>query len=130
MAGARFVPVYFMTFLKGHFSIIEELLLDSSLDVHDAVGAGGSYALLSGSPDIFSIGVRGGVQIAKRYFVDISLEHAISGKRAPNFSRIGLNFLMTFDYYKKPRQRKRIKEIPFDSEHVDPDKNKGEPAEN
>ncbi len=114
-AGASFAGGYVLATTDYYASLGSNLLFDTSPSVHDAAGTGGSYALLSGSPSLFTFGVKGGVRVSKTAFVEATFRQAVWGIRAPYFFQFGLNGILTFDF-KKPDPRVKAHEIPFDSE--------------
>lgn len=114
MIGAKFAPAYFFAFTNFYTSFGSELLFDSSTAVHDAGGTGGSYALLSGSPSFWEVGLKAAARIVNNYYAEASFSGTLWGRRAPNFFMFGLNLVTDFDL-STPDTRTRVKEIPFDS---------------
>jgi hypothetical protein len=122
--GVRFSPVYFYLTTDLFLSMGTNLLYDPSALVHNAAGTGGSYALLSGSPNWFSIGGKGGIEMVKDLFLESTVEQALWGVRAANFFAVGVNLLLKLDFF-QPDTRQKIKPVPFESEDplTDPDGN-------
>jgi hypothetical protein len=114
MIGGTIPPMYILLFTDMFFSLGQNLFLDSSLNVHDAPGSGGSYALLSGGPNLVDLGIRIGVNLTKKYYLEAAVTQALYGQRAPNFFQFTLNLFAVFDFF-KPDPRKRIREIPLNS---------------
>jgi hypothetical protein len=90
---------YVRLFADGIFSLTDTPLYDTSPTVHNAVGSGGSYALLSGSPTGFSGGAKIGVPVYKSWVVEGSASHSVVGTRYPNFFQFGFSVLTTFDFF-------------------------------
>ncbi len=114
-AGVSFPEGYFLATSDLYASLGTNLLFDSSLNIHDAAGTGGSYALLSGSPSVFTVGFKGGVRVVGNGFFEAFFRQAVWGVRAPYFYQIGINALITFDFHVADT-RVKAHEIPFDSE--------------
>jgi len=113
--GVTFAGGYALVTTDLYASLGSSLLFDSALDVHDAVGTGGSYALLSGSPTLFTFGLKGGVRLSKTAFLEGTFRQGVWGIRAPYFFQFGLNGIFTFDF-QKPDTRVKAHEIPFDTD--------------
>ena len=113
--GWKSKPLLIHGFIDSILSFEEALLFDSSAAQHDALGTGGSYAKLSGSPSGISAGVQLGLDISTRYEIIGELSHALWGKRYPNYIRFGLFLTMDFDLY-APENKLRLREVPFQSE--------------
>jgi hypothetical protein len=119
LAGMRYSLVYGYLFTNLLASFSDNLLFDSSVALHDAPGAGGSYALLAGGPTVFSMGAKAGVEFVKNYAVEAYFEQAVAGHRAADFIQTGLNLVMRFDLNPQD-SRIKIHEVPFEKEQVDP----------
>ncbi|MCB0404201.1 MAG: hypothetical protein KDD51_05400 [Bdellovibrionales bacterium] len=120
-AGGRFDSLYGFLFLNSIFSIQTGPLLDSSLSNHDALGGGGSYAKLSGGARGIDGGIKVGVNIEKKYAIELGVTQAFWGSQYPNFTKIGLNFLFVNSFFKEDKKI-RVRGVPFDQEHSRPKK--------
>lgn len=97
----------------------EQLLFDSGLDRHDAVGAGGSYMRLAGSPQTIAIGGKLGLHVVRNFGLEMVLSSTVGGSRAPEFTQFGFNFWGDFDFHKEVK-KKRLREVPLDGDASDP----------
>lgn len=116
--GGKYGPAHAVIFGDAFISFGDNLLYDSSPAVHNAFGTGGSYARLSGSPSLFTLGLKVGFNFSRNYFFEAALTQAVSGRRAPSFTQVGLNFLAVMNFFEVDR-RIRIKEVPFDAKPED-----------
>ena len=104
---------YFRLFSDFLFSFdTGDLLLDTSPDIHDAPGSGGSYARLSGSPTGIYIGGKVGVGIVRSLMFETAISQAVGGNRYPNFFQVTADFSYSFDFF-KPEVHKKLREIPL-----------------
>lgn len=117
-AGVRVPPAYFMPVIESFFSMGDTLLFDSGEDRHDAIGAGDTYLRLSGSPSGTILGMKLGANLGGSYFLDTFFRASVWGIRYPVFWQVGASFMVRFDFF-EPDTRKRIHEIPFDSNPED-----------
>jgi len=124
--GVRFNPAYAYLFMNSIISLGNSILYDSSEDVHDAEGSGGSYSKLSGSPTGFDLGLKLGVRVAQSVFIESTFTKSLGGRRYPEFFQAGLNLLTILDFY-QPDTRKKIREVPFDSNPEAPPVPEAEP---
>ncbi len=122
--GRRLEPIYGVLFSDFILSLGEDRHLDSSLTSHDALGSGNSFALLSGSPTGWSMGLKLGAKFTKNYGVEGSLSHALWGKRYPNNFQLGLYLTANFDFFEPEQEKIKYKEVPFDQ----PQKNTDQPV--
>jgi len=106
---------YIRASLDGIFSLVEEELGDSSLAVHDAIGSGGTYARLSGSPTGITIGGVVGFRFFKQWAFEMGASHGVMGVRYPNGLTILTMLRSEFDFF-EPETKKKIREIPLESE--------------
>ena len=104
--------VYIAAFADFIYSFSVTNLQDSSILAHDAPGAGGTYALLSGSPVGLSGGGGVGVKIVKDLAFEGTLSHAIWGERYPAFLQATGNLVIPFDFY-VPEKRTKIHQVPL-----------------
>jgi hypothetical protein len=111
---------YLRAFGNLLYSFGNSLLYDSSLDTHDALGTGGSYALLSGSPSGFNIGGKIGITIVEGYALEATLTRSLAGTRFPDFTQVGGDLLITFDFLERAKKTKKLREIPLDSDAPKP----------
>lgn len=116
--GLKYGRVHGVLFGDFFLSLGDNLLYDSSPNLHNAFGTGGSYARLSGSPTLFTMGAKVGVNLSQNYFLEAALTQAVSGRRAPYFTQVGLNFLAVLNFF-KPEKRVKIREVPFDAKPED-----------
>jgi hypothetical protein len=119
LAGTKVSHFYGYLFANLLASFSDNVLFDTSLAVHDAPGAGGSYALLAGGPTVFSMGAKLGVEFIKNYSAELHFEQAVAGHRAADFVQTGLDLVMRFDLNPQDN-RVKIHEIPFETEQIDP----------
>lgn len=126
-AGGRFNIIYGFLFLHSLFSLQTGPLFDSSINSHDALGSGGSYAKLSGGARGIDGGLKIGVNIEKKYAIELGFTQSFWGSQYPNYTKIGLNFLLVNSFFKEEKKIK-LREVPFDQEHKRPsqEKNDGE----
>lgn len=106
---------YLRAFMDGIFSLAEEKLNDSSIDVHDALGAGGTYARLAGSPTGITLGGVVGFRFYEQWAFEIGASHGVYGVRYPNNLNVLATLRTEFDFY-KTETRKKIREIPLESD--------------
>ncbi|MBI4405468.1 MAG: hypothetical protein HY537_14995 [Deltaproteobacteria bacterium] len=111
--GAKTDRFHGYLFSESHFSLSDSLLYDSSLDNHEVIGGGGSFARLSGSPTGMDLGARLGVRLINNYYFETYAAHSLAGRRYPKFWRMGVNFFAIFDF-SVPDNRKRMREVPLD----------------
>lgn len=109
---------YVRVFGDGMVSLQETRLSDSSIDVHDSIGSGGTNLRLAGSPTYFKAGGLFGFKIFNEYHLEASAAHTIFGMRAPHFLQLGFFLRGTWDFFKADK-RKRIREVPLDSDGTD-----------
>jgi len=106
---------YLRAFMDSVFSLSEEKLNDSSLAVHDALGAGGTYARLSGSPMGITLGGVVGFRFYEQWAFEIGASHGVYGARYPNSLNVLATLRSEFDFFKH-ETKKRIREIPLESD--------------
>jgi len=102
-------------FARGIYSIEDAQPFDANPLQHTALGSGGSYAKLNGSPRGFS----GGAMIE---LVPISgfrfggyLEHVIYGQEYPYFTSFGFDLAYSVDFF-SPKKKTKVHEVPFEGE--------------
>jgi hypothetical protein len=110
---ARSRPGYIRVFAESKFSLGSSLLFDKNENQHDALGSGGTYARLSGSPSNVAIGGKVGARVYANHFLEVFLSHSVWGNRSPMMLNIGIVIHSVFDLT-IPDTRIRIREIPLD----------------
>lgn len=116
MAQFEFTRGYVRAFGELIYSFENNRLFDSSIDTHDALGSGGSYAKLNGTPLGFDMGLLFGYRFVKTLVSEVSIKHSIFGSKYPNYLEFGLSIKYTFDFFDPPKAE-RVKEVPFDFDY-------------
>ena len=111
----KFPKGYVGVYSNLFYSIQELANLDSSVNIHDAPGSGGSYSRLSGSPVGLDMGGRLGIKVIKDFHAEAAFTKTIWGIRYPDFWRVSLNFYYIIDFFKEFQPRK-IREVPFETQ--------------
>lgn len=109
-----FLRGFVRVFVNGIYSLNEMKNQDSSISKHDAAGAGGSYAILNGSPIGVNAGGKIGIKIFDEFYIEGGASHTVYGVRYPNSLNISIALFNAFDFF-HPLPAKRVKEVPFDS---------------
>ncbi len=112
--GVAVKPVYFRLYSDLGLSLGGESFTTGTF-TNPAVGSGGSFAKLSTSPNLWTLGLLGGVFIYEQYRMELYASQSITGNRAPNGFKFGLAFATSFDFYKEEKKI-QVKELPFDAE--------------
>lgn len=107
---------YIRAFGLGVFSFQNVAGLDSSTDVHDAAGAGGSYSRLNSSPIGFSIGAKLGINVSQQVSLEFGASKSILGSRYADYFKAGGDVVLEFDFFEMPKAMK-AKEVPFNFDY-------------
>jgi hypothetical protein len=106
---------YIRAFMNYIYSFQNVQPYDSTLDVHNAIGSGGSYALLNGSPTGLTAGGKIGIAPIDDFRIEGEIAHSLFGTQFPDFISFGVNIMITFDFY-QPQKATRVREVPFEGE--------------
>lgn len=93
--------------------------LDNSTTQNAALGSGGTFAVHSASPNLFSIGFKTGLNFLESYKVEVAVSKSVWGSRAPNYFQFTVGIAKNLDFY-EPETKVKIQEVPFETEVNDP----------
>jgi len=111
-------------FLKGYLQAIgnftysiddSRIPFNTAPNSPDAVGAGGSFARLNGSPTGVNLGGGFGLKFYENWTLEGSVTHAIYGLRYPSALVVYVGVRNMFDFF-KPIKPKRVREVPFEED--------------
>jgi len=112
--GIAHKPVYFRVFSDLGISLGGESISTSTVS-NPAFGSGGSFGKLSTSPNLWTLGLLGGIFFYEQYRLELYGSQSITGNRAADGYRFGVAFATSFDFYKEEKKI-QVKELPFDAE--------------
>ena len=104
---------YLLGNTKFTYSIENTALRDSSVDVHDAIGSGNSYARLNGSPIGLELGALAGFQVSPVVALELGTQFSLMGNKYPKFFSIGGALRLQWEPKKEPK-KPRAREIPLE----------------
>lgn len=115
--GATWNPMYVRFVVESLFSLSKPQTSTLST-VNMTTGSGGSFARLSKSPDITTVGGRVGFFFNRKYRMEAAVSSSVMGNYAPSFLKFGLNLIGDFDFYEPEPPKIKVKEIPFETEQL------------
>ncbi len=114
MGQYQYSVTYFQIFGGSILSFSPTALYDSSTQVHNALGTGGSYALLNGSPTGSFAGAKVGFVFYQDWAFEGGASFSFLGNRYPQYVNVSFGLILNFDLFNPP-PRKKVHEVPFDT---------------
>lgn len=108
----EYIRGYVRAFTNFIYSFSDSPLYDSTLGLHSALGTGGSYTRLAGSPTLLSIGGKLGILVLPGFALETYVTTGVYGSLAPLATTVGLNAAFELDFA-EPKKSVRIRELPF-----------------
>jgi hypothetical protein len=118
-AGAAWNPIYMRLIVESFISTSKPQSF-TVLSSNTTPGSGGSFALLSKSPDVTALGGKIGVFITPHYRLEGNAMFSVMGHEAPGYFKVGMNLIVDFDLYEPEPPKTKIKEVPFETEQQQP----------
>lgn len=112
--GVSFKPVYFRLTSELALSLDAETL-PLTTSSNPALGSGGSFGKLSHSPNLWNVGIVGGLFFYEQHRLELFFTQSVAGNRAPYGFRAGFAYATSFDFFHEEKKIK-TKEVPFDSD--------------
>ncbi len=97
-------------------ALTDALLFDPNNYQHTTLGTGGTYGLLSGSPSFWAVGLRAGVRVAEKTFVEGFLKNTLWGVRTDDFVQLGLRAVIALSLHPNKEHTIKVHAIPLHDE--------------